>query len=150
MHSIRFPNETPGYREARDKLLRAELELRKRVEEVAALRRLLPAGGEVKEDYTFEEAGPGEAIRTVRMSELFAPGKDTLILYSFMFGPEMRTPCPMCSSFLDALNGTAPHATQRVNLAVAAKSPIGRCRRTATRTTWITGARTLRGISFQP
>jgi len=51
---------------------------------------------------------------------------DTLALYSFMFGPETKQACPMCTSFLDSLNGTAPHAQQRINLAVVAKSPVGR------------------------
>ncbi len=135
-HHIRFPNETPAYRAARNELLQAEVELRRRVEEVAALRWRLPAGGEVREDYAFEEAAPGGKIRTVRMSELFAPGKVTLILYSFMYGAEMKSACPMCSSFLDALDRTAQHATQRVNLAAVAKSPVDRILRHAADRGW--------------
>jgi len=64
----------------------------------------------------------------VRLSELFEPGKDSLVLYSFMYGPDMAEPCPMCTSLLDGLNGTAPHAMQRVNFAVVARSPIARVR----------------------
>jgi len=121
---VQFPGESPAYRAARDQLLAAERDLRGQVEQVARLRRALPLGGEVPEDYTFEEAAPG--ARSVKLSELFRDGLDTLALYSFMFGPQMKQACPMCSSFLDSLNGAAPHAEQRINLGVVAKSPIAR------------------------
>jgi len=121
-HTVRFPNESADYRDARDKLLDAELALRRQVEEVAALRRHLPPGGEVAEDYEFDEVGGG----AVRLSQLFADGKETLVVYSFMYGPQMKAPCVMCTSMLDALDGEAPHIAQRVNLAVVAKSPAER------------------------
>jgi len=126
----RFPGESARYRTARDKLLTAERGLRKQVEHVARLRRKLPLGGVIGQDYVFEEGAANMADRgagrRVKLSELFRDGADTLALYSFMYGPEMKQPCPMCTSFLDSLNGTAPHALQRINLAVVAKSPIGR------------------------
>ena len=82
MHSIRFPNETPGYRQARNQLLEAERDLRRNVEQVAAMRRQLPLGGEVREDYVFHEfSGPGDPVRPVRLSELFDPAKNTLEIY---------------------------------------------------------------------
>jgi predicted dithiol-disulfide oxidoreductase (DUF899 family) len=118
---MRFPGESSEYREARDRLLQAEMELRRSIERVAAARRELPPGGVVPEDYVFE------GIRgEVRLSELFEPGKDTLAVYSFMHGPAMERPCPSCSSILDSLDGSAVHITQRVNLAVVAKSPLPR------------------------
>src|SRR2546423_4198240 len=121
LHSVRFPGESAEYRSARDTLLRHELELRRHLEAVAAERRNLPLGGRVKEDYVFESAdGP------VRMSELFADQKDTLLVYSYMFAPQMAAPCVSCTSILDALDGEAPHVVQRVNLVVVAKSPIAR------------------------
>jgi predicted dithiol-disulfide oxidoreductase (DUF899 family) len=123
---IRFPGETPDYRTARDELLEAERELRRHVEAVAAQRRRLPLGGAVPQDYVFEEAAADGSPRAVKLSELFEPGKDTLVLYSYMFGPAMEQPCPMCTSFLDALEGNAVHIGRRVSLAVAAKSPIAR------------------------
>lgn len=96
LHTVRFPGESASYRDARNRLLEAEVELRKKVEEVAALRRQLPLGGEVAEDYVFTQGSSDLADSTtekkVRMSELFAPGKDSLILYSFMFGPNMKEP----------------------------------------------------------
>jgi predicted dithiol-disulfide oxidoreductase (DUF899 family) len=122
MASLRFPNETIEYRKARDELLVAERELRRRIEEVAAQRRELPMGGPVSEDYVFEgDPGP------VRLSELF-DGKSSLLVYSYMFGPNAEKPCPMCTSFLDSLDGAAPHIQQRVALAVVAKSPMDRVR----------------------
>ncbi len=129
---VRFPGESALYRTARNKLLAAERDLREQVERVAHLRRTLPLGGEVTEDYAFEE-GPGV---NVKLSELFRPCLDTLVLYSFMFGPSMKEPCPMCTSFLDSLNGAAPHAEQRINLGVVATSPIGRIREFASQRGW--------------
>lgn len=96
LHSKRFPNEPTNYRETRNALLEAEMSLRRNLEEVAALRRKLPLGGEVPEDYVFEEGAADinddKTVRKVRLSELFAPGKDTLIVYSYMFGPKMKEP----------------------------------------------------------
>ena len=62
------------------------------------------------------------------MSALFEDGKDSLVVYSFMYAPEAETPCPACTSLLDGLNGAALHIGQRVNLAVVAKSPVRRIR----------------------
>jgi len=121
-----FPNESPEYREARDRLLEAEAALRQQTEDVAALRRNLPLGGPAKEDYVFDEIGPDGGVQKTKLSELFAPGKESLFLYGFMFGPEMKAACPLCTSMLDGLNGNAVHISQRMNLAVVARSPIQR------------------------
>jgi predicted dithiol-disulfide oxidoreductase (DUF899 family) len=122
----RFKNESKEYREARDRLLEAEIALRAQVEEVARQRRQLPLGGRVPEDYVFEEMTPDGKTRSVKLSELFAPGKDSLIVYNYMYGPKMAKPCVMCTSIVDGLNASAPHVTQRVNLVAIAKSPIER------------------------
>ena len=138
-HEVRFPGESAAYRAARDKLLDAEIELRRATESVAAQRRALPPGGEIPEDYVFEEiAGDSgkPTKRKVRMSELFAPGKNTLILYNFMYGPAMKRPCPSCTSIIDGLDGEAPHVTQKVNFAIVAKSPIERVREFAKERGW--------------
>src|SRR5258706_10175443 len=124
-HPVRFPGESESYRTARNELLDAEMQLRSNIEAVAKMRRDLPLGGELAEDYVFDEAGGGSE-RKVRFAELFAEGKDTLIIYSFMYGPQMAQPCVSCTSILDALDGEAPHVFQRTNLAVVAKSPIAR------------------------
>lgn len=117
---MKFPNESKRYRAARDKLLKAERELRRRTEAVAAQRRKLPAGGEVPEDYEFV----GQDGK-VRLSQLFTRG-NTLVAYSFMYGPKMAKACPSCTSILDSLDGAAAHLAQVTDLVVVAKSPIGR------------------------
>ena len=139
-HSFRFPGESDSYRQARNQLLQAEIDLRRRVEEVAALRRQLPLGGEITEDYVFDEGSSDlsdtQSVKQVSLSQLFQPGKDTLAIYSFMYGPKMKAACPLCTSIIDALNGTAIHAGQRISLAVAAKSPLERIRAFARERGW--------------
>jgi predicted dithiol-disulfide oxidoreductase (DUF899 family) len=126
--SVSFPGESAEYRAARDRLLMQEAELRRAAEAVAAGRRELPLGGALPEDYVFRQAGPDGTPINVRLSELFAPGKDTLVIYSFMFPRALddEGPCPHCTSFLDSFDGAAEHITQRVNLAVVAKAPLSR------------------------
>lgn len=117
---IRYPNEGADYRKARQALLIEEIELRRHIERVAELRRALPPGGEVTKSYRFVgERGP------VSFADLFA-GKETLVTYSYMFGPQRERPCPMCTSLLGAWNGEARDIAQRVGLAVIARSPIER------------------------
>ena len=139
-HSFRFPGEKDSYRQARNRLLEAEIDLRRRVEEVAAMRRQLPLGGEIPNDYIFAEGAAdlndSQTVQPVQLSQLFQPGKDTLAIYSFMFGPKMKAACPMCTSIIDALNGTVVHASQRLSLAIVAKSPLERIRTYARERGW--------------
>ena len=121
LRHINFPGENVEYRTARNALLAEEMELRRQVERVAIQRRALPAGGMIPEDYEFD----GDAGK-VRLSALFAPGKDTLAIYSFMYGPERERPCPGCTHFLDGLDGAVQHICQMINLVVVAKSPLPR------------------------
>ena len=118
---LHFPGESVEYRGARNALLAEEMELRRQIERVAAQRRALPAGGAIPEDYEFEGDGG-----VVKLSELFASGKDTLAIYSFMYGPERERPCPGCTHFLDALDGETEHILQRINLAVRGRECIVR------------------------
>jgi predicted dithiol-disulfide oxidoreductase (DUF899 family) len=126
--STRFPGESPEYRDARDRLLKREVELRRVTEDVAAVRRALPPGGVVPENYAFEGAGPGGTPTKVTLSDLFEPGKDTLFLYNMMFprAPGEDLPCPSCTQFLDAFDGVAEHAGQRINVAVVVKTALPR------------------------
>ena len=95
-NGVRSPNESDEYRRARDALLAEEIELRRHIERVAEQRRALPPGGEVTKKYRFEgERGP------VNFADLFG-GKQTLVAYSYMFGPQRERPCPMCTSLLSA------------------------------------------------
>ena len=116
-----MPGESVEYRAARNKLLAEEMALRHQIESVAALRRALPSGGTVAQDYLFDgDDGP------LKLSDLFKPGIDTLAIYSFMYGPDVESPCAGCTHFLDGLDGMVQHITQRINLAVVAKSPLPR------------------------
>jgi predicted dithiol-disulfide oxidoreductase (DUF899 family) len=117
---VRFPNESSAYRAARTALLAEEIDLRRHLERVAAQRRALPPGGEVTGDYRFEgERGP------MSFADLFGD-KQTLAVYSYMFGPERERPCPMCTNLLGAWEGNAADIAQRIALAVVARSPIDR------------------------
>jgi predicted dithiol-disulfide oxidoreductase (DUF899 family) len=119
-NGVRFPNESEEYRQARDALLAEEIELRRHIERVAQQRRALPPGGKVGKDYRFDsETGP------VSFADMFT-GKQTLVAYSYMFGPQRKRPCPMCTSLLSAWDGEARDVEQRVALAVIARSPIDR------------------------
>jgi predicted dithiol-disulfide oxidoreductase (DUF899 family) len=142
--TITFPSESAHYRVARDQLLEQEIELRRLTEAVAAARRALPPGGPVPEDYLFQGAGADGAPTNVKLSELFEPGKNSLVIYNFMFprdpgdtspGPAIgktallsleEGPCPSCTALLDQLDGAAGHARQRINLAVVAKTSLAR------------------------
>lgn len=116
-----FPNEPPGYREAREALIVEEIELRRKLERVAAMRRALPLGGEVPEDYEFED----QEGKSVRLSEMFGP-HDTLITYFWMYGPQRDRPCPMCTNLLGGLDGNARDIEQRAALAIIGLSPAAR------------------------
>jgi predicted dithiol-disulfide oxidoreductase (DUF899 family) len=109
------------------------------MEDVAVARRALPPGGVVPEDYVFH--GPDG---DVRLSELFAPGNDSLAVYNFMFPrdphddspgpthgqtaqlPLAEGPCPSCVALLDQLDGAVEHVSQHVNFFVVAKAPLER------------------------
>ena len=117
---MRFPNESDAYRRARQALLAEEIELRRHIERVAEQRRALPPGGQVTGDYRFQsETGP------VDFAGLFG-NHQTLVVYSYMFGPHRQRPCPMCTSLLSAWDGEARDMQQRIALAVVARSPIER------------------------
>jgi|ERR1700678_928191 predicted dithiol-disulfide oxidoreductase (DUF899 family) len=118
--ALSFPKESSEYRRARTKLLAEEIELRRHIERVAEQRRSLPQGGEVPQGYSFDGENGREAF-----ADLFGD-KETLIIYSFMFGPERERPCPVCTSMLSAWDGTARNISQLVALAVVARSPIER------------------------
>lgn len=119
-NGVRFPNESDAYRRARNALLAEEIELRRHIERVAEQRRALPPGGTLPQDYAFVgERGPAT------FSDLFA-GKQTLAIYSFMYGPERELPCPMCASMMSAWDGEALDVEQHISLVFVARSPIER------------------------
>jgi predicted dithiol-disulfide oxidoreductase (DUF899 family) len=141
---VTFPGESYDYRAARDRLLASEIELRRATEAVAATRRNLPPGGPVPADYFFQGVGADGSPTDIKLSELFAPGNDSLVLYSFMFPrdpsdhspgpipgetaelPLAEGPCPSYTALIDQLHGAAEHVSQLVNLAIVAKAPLSR------------------------
>jgi predicted dithiol-disulfide oxidoreductase (DUF899 family) len=125
MSNVTFPNESAGYRKARNSLLVEEIALRQQIEKVAQQRRALPPGGEVPQDYVFERIGENAMPEKIEMSKLFGR-HDTLILYSFMYGPDRERPCPMCTQLMDSVNGAVRHVSQRAAFYAVAKSPIAR------------------------
>ena len=143
---VRIINEDAAYRRARTALLAEEIELRRQIERVAEMRRALLAfvfvifvsalellvgnerphlcrGVEPRSDLDFGrfigEAGP------VNFEGLFGD-KQSLVVYSYMYGPQRERPCPMCTSLLSAWDGEANDIMQRAALAVVARSPIER------------------------
>ena len=122
MSELRYPNETKAYREARDALLKEEQALVDKVKAVAAKRRTLPPGGELKEDYVFQWANEGKVGKRVKFSELFGD-KNTLMLYSFMYGPSWDNPCLSCTSLMDGFDRSAYQVTRNAAFAGIAKAP---------------------------
>ena len=118
---MRRPNESDEYRRARQELLVEEIGLRRHAEQVASLRRQLPPGGEVPHDYRFVAENGVE----VTMSDLFGR-HETLIIYSYMYGPQRESPCPMCTSLMGGLDHKIADIRQRVAIAFTARSPIER------------------------
>jgi len=114
-------------------LNKEEIELRDHIEEVAAQRRALSPGPIVNE-YTFKE-GPADIARNdakdfkdTRLSELFAPGKDELVVYHLMYGPDWEGACPMCTMWVTGYNAIAPYVSERANFVIVAKADIGKLR----------------------
>ena len=119
-NGVRFPNEDSDYRRARDALLAEEIELRRHIERVEQQRRALPPGGVVSKDYRLH-GEHGE----LGFTELFGD-KQTLAIYSFMYGPQRQQPCPMCSSLMSAWDGESLDVEQHIALVMVARSPIER------------------------
>ena len=120
MSKVIIPNESLAYRSAREELLNAEIGLREQVEKVASLRRALPMGGALREDYVFEELIQGRSVNTA-FSSLFRTESDTLFVYNFMYGPSMDAACAMCVSLLDGLDGQIPHLNKTISTAIVAQ-----------------------------
>jgi len=128
--SLVMPGADHAYRQSRDRLRAAEIELRDRIESVAAMRRQLPPGPVVP-DYAFLENG-----NRIGLSELFSPGKRYLIVYHLMYWAQDDSFCPMCSMWIDGFNGIAPHLTQRANFVIASRAPSARLREWASHRGW--------------
>jgi predicted dithiol-disulfide oxidoreductase (DUF899 family) len=143
--NITFPGESQEYRAARNRLLDEEINLRRTMESVAAARRNLPPGGPIPEDYIFDALDSTGAPTKIKLSELFGPGQNSLVIYNFMFPRQPQderpapthgataqlkredAPCPSCTALLDSLDRSAKHVgAAGLNFVVIAKAPIDR------------------------
>jgi predicted dithiol-disulfide oxidoreductase (DUF899 family) len=135
MSDRRYPNESQTYRDARDALLKEEQALVDHVKALAAKRRTLPLGGELKDDYVFERATEGKVGARVKFSELFGD-KNTLLLYSWMFGPNWDNPCPSCTSLMDGFDRAWYSVDQDAAFVAIAKAPAEKIHAWATQRGW--------------
>ena len=122
MTELRYPNESPEYRKARDQLLEEEQALVDSVRALAARRRELPLGGKLEKDYEFRRANEGKVGEAVKLSELFGD-KPTLLLYNFMYGPSWDNPCLSCTSLMDGFDRTAYQVGQHAAFCGIARAP---------------------------
>jgi predicted dithiol-disulfide oxidoreductase (DUF899 family) len=121
------------YDRQRGALRKAEVDLIDQIERVAAMRRELPLVRKTK-DYVFREGLPDLSINTptsffeTRLSDLFAQGKDSLIVDHLMFGDDQDKACKMCSMWADGYNAVAPHLMHKTNFVVVAKAELAKLR----------------------
>jgi predicted dithiol-disulfide oxidoreductase (DUF899 family) len=118
--TTRWQGESDDYRRARTALLAEEIELRRQIQRVAEQRRALPPGP-VAKDYRFLD----EQGREISLLDLFGEHR-SLFTYLWMYGPERKRPCPMCTSFVGSLDIPAPDIEQRLGLAIIGRSPVAR------------------------
>ena len=133
-------NEPAEYLSKREELRLAEIELMKQRERVAEMRRHLPQGAAVQ-DYEFEE-GPRDlsavdsTVGKVRLSELFTKPDRSLVIYHFMFGKKNSKACPMCTAWIDGVNGVAHHLAQNLDFALVAAADVPTLRAFARERGW--------------
>ncbi len=105
---------------ARLALLDAEKELTRRGDELARLRGDLP-WVRVEEEYRFQtDEG------TASLAELFN-GRNQLLVYHFMFGPDFTAGCPSCSAIADGFSGSVVHlANHDVAFTAVSRAPLAK------------------------
>lgn len=116
-----FPGASEAYRQARQALLVEEIEFRRHMTRLVEQRRALPDGPVIEKDYRFKDANGAE----VGLLDLF-DGKDALVAYFWMYGPQRARPCPMCANWLGAVAGNAADIKQRVALKILGRSTVER------------------------
>lgn len=116
-----FPGASPEYEAARKALLADEIEFRRHMTRLGERRRALPPGPVITKDYRFKD----EQAFEVALLDLFC-GKDTLVTYFWMYGPQRERPCPMCTNWLGSVNGNAADIKQRVALKILGRSSVER------------------------
>lgn len=116
-----IPGESDEYARAREALLTDEIELRRQHERIAEKRRALPPGPEIGKDYRFIDENGNE----VGLAGLFGR-HSTLFTYSWMFGPNRKRPCPMCTVFVGPLAANARDLMQHMAVVVIGASTVER------------------------
>ena len=125
-------NESDEYRRRREDLRVAELDLIDHIEQVAALRRALPAGTTV-DDYALVEVSNGDSVR---LSQLFSAPDRALVIYHFMYGKSETDPCPLCTMWIDGYDAVAPHLSQNIDFAIVAAAEPAEIRAHAAARGW--------------
>ena len=132
---VRYTNlnsESAEYVAAREALRVAELDLMRRREEVAELRRQLPQGPDLDAYILLEGSqdlgASDDKVHDRQLGDLFSGPDRPLLIYHLMFGKGQVEPCPMCSMWIDGLNAVAPHLNQNADLAIVAAAPLGALR----------------------
>lgn len=119
--TAQFPGESAEYTRARQQLLAAEIEFRRQMTRLSEQRQALPPGPVIEKRYRFKIKSGAE----VSLLDLFE-GRDTLITYFWMYGPERERPCPMCTNWLGGVDGNAVDIAQRASLKILGRSPVER------------------------
>jgi predicted dithiol-disulfide oxidoreductase (DUF899 family) len=120
--------ESADYLAKREELRAAEIELMQQRERVAEMRRHLPQGA-IVQNYEFEE-GPHDLsagnspVSKVRLGELFTKPDRSLVIYHFMYGKKNSKACPMCTAWIDGVNGISHHLAQKLDFAVVAAADV--------------------------
>ena len=103
---------------ARKALLAKEKEFTKQRDALSEQRRALPW---VKVDKSYVFDGPNGKQS---LADLF-DGRNQLIVYHFMLGPDWKDGCPSCSFLADHFDGAAIHLAQRdVTFVVVSRAPL--------------------------
>ena len=104
---------------ARKELLKKEKQWVRLRDELSAERRKLP-WVKVETNYVFDTPN-GKAT----LAELFA-GRNQLVIYHFMFGPDWEEGCPSCSFVSDHRRDPGAFAARDVTLAVVSRAPLAK------------------------
>src|SRR3954452_8848513 len=103
---------------ARKELLKKEKESTRLSDQLSVERRNLP-WVKVDKNYVFDAP---EGKRT--LANLFA-GRNQLVVYHFMFGPDWHEGCPSCSFVSDHVDGMLPHLAARdVTMVAVSRAPL--------------------------
>jgi predicted dithiol-disulfide oxidoreductase (DUF899 family) len=115
---------------ARKALLAREKAFTKERDALSQERRRLPW---VKVDKTYVFEGPAG---TETLADLFA-GRNQLLVYHFMFGPDWTAGCPSCSFWADNYNGAVVHLSHRdVSLVAISRAPLAKLESYRNRMGW--------------